>query len=223
MTVKEAVERDSVGMRWVRTAATTVTAVAGALVVVWATVVWTVGPRVNAWANDLIDDATKDLQIETSKSAAHLDRLDKVVERLEKNVTALGEAVAQNVAPSWRFSLPDTSISDGRIGGKVTITAGGYKLRECGIPRVDLYFINGGGAYHRFVKSSLLSETNRGVALPMDPDRLQIISYTAEIPADDGVSPGRGHGYISVTYPDNCPGVREETAGPLQFRILPNG
>lgn len=219
MTFKEKVERDGVGMRWLRTAATTVTAVAAASGVAWGVLVWAVGPRVNSWAIGLIENVTADLQAEANRTNDHLDRLDAVVERLEENIAAIGKAFEGSLAPSWRFSLPDTSISDGAIGGEVTITSSGYKMRECGVPRVDLYFVNGRGIYHRFKNASLLSPDNRGVAFPVDPDRLQKLSYRATIPADEGVMPGRAQGFISLTYPDGCPQIEEAIAGPLQFRI----
>lgn len=221
MTFKDRLNEDGVGMRWLRTAATTITSTAAAIAVVWGLLVWLVEPRVNEWAVGLINEAISDLQVESERTNTHLDRLDIVVERLEENISALEVSLKGSTAPSWRFDLPSTSISDGAIGGQVSISAGGYKLRECGIPRVDLYFINGNGVYHRFENTSLLTIDNRGVAFPVDPDRLQTITYTAEIPDDDNVKPGRGQGFISLTYPDACPLVEEVVAGPLQFRIWP--
>jgi len=218
MTMKEQIQQDTVIMRWVRTAATTVVAASAALGVLWAATVWTVGPRVNIWATGLISEATSDLEQEVRRNGAHLDRLDQVTLRLEEVVTSLADLQEQDTTPSWRWSTPDTSISDGAVGGRVEITAAGYKLRDCGVPTVDLYFVNGSGSYHRFEDASILTTDNRGIALLPDPTRLQILTYTARIPADDDVSPGRGLGFISVTYVD-CPLIDAAVAGPLQFRI----
>jgi len=207
-------------MRWIRTAATTVTALSAALAVVWAALWYLVSPRVVEWGEDIVARATADLISDHERTAQNLERLDRVVAKLEENVTILGDAVSGSSMPSWRFSMPDTSISDGTIGDRVTITAAGYKLRECGVPRVDLYFINGGGIYHRFTEASLLSADNRGVAFPVAPSRIQTVSYTAKIPGDDNVRPGRARGFIAITYPDTCPAVEEVVSGPLQFRIF---
>lgn len=213
------IARDTVPMRWLRTAATTITAMAAAVAVLWSATVYVFGPRVTVWAEEMITAATSDLRSENERTMRQIDRLDSVVTTLEGSMQQLAETVAGSTAPSWRFSMPDTSISDGEIGGLVTVRAGGFKLRECGIPRVDLYFANGGGAFHRFERVSLLSEDNRGVAFPVMPDRVQRVSYVATIPEDDGVTPGRAQGFIAVTYPDACPNVPEVVAGPLQFRI----
>jgi hypothetical protein len=219
----EDIKADTVGMRWVRTAATTITAFAAAVAVIWSGAIFVFGPRVTEWAEAMIEDATTDVRAEVDRTAREIDRLESVVTQFEgqfeESLSRIEEVVAGSSAPSWRFSLPDTSISDGEIGGVVTIRAGGYKLRECGVPRVDLYFVNGAGVFHRFANASLLSANNRGVAFPVDPDRVQRVSYIATIPSNDNVTPGRAQGYISVTYPDNCPAVEEVIAGPLQFRI----
>ena len=221
MTLRERVEEDGIGMRWFRTAATTITSIVGALLVIWMGLLWLVEPRFYDWADQLIDASTKHMAKELEQTTLHLDRLDEVVTKLEENVIALTEASERNTAPSWRFDPVETRISDGPIGGTVTITAAGYKLRDCGVPVIDLYFINGKQTYHRFVDASILTANNRGVSLTPAPNRLQRLTYTAEIPAEDNVTAGRGHGYIAVTYPSQCPFVEPAVVGPLQFRILP--
>jgi hypothetical protein len=213
------IQNDGVGMRWLRTAATTITSVAAAIVVVWAAVAWLLGPRVVGWAEDLAQQANENVRAELRQTSEHLARLDNVVERLEETTARLAEASNFNTAPSWRFDPVETTISDGEIGGEVTVTATGYKLRDCGRPVVDLYFVNGRGVFHRFTDTSLLTPDGRGIAAPVDPTRPFTISYTAVIPSDDGVTLGRALGYISVTYPDACPAVNPAVAGPLQFRI----
>lgn len=206
-------------MRWARTAATTLSSITAALLIIWGGLVWLVEPRFYEWAQSIVDASTETLASDLERSTEHLDRLDMVVERLEENVSRLSETAAQSTAASWRFDPVETAISDGPIGGFVTIRAAGFKLRDCGVPTVDLYFVNGGGVYHRFVEASVLSSGGRGIALPVMPTRLQSLTYTARIPTDDGVSPGRALGYISITYPDACPAVEPAVAGPLQFRI----
>lgn len=219
MTIKQEIQQDTVAMRWLRTAATTVTSVAAAVVVGYAVVEYTFGPRITGWAEAMIDAATEEIRQEVDQTSEQTERLERVVTRLEESLLTVGTAFEEARSPSWRFDAQGTTITDGRVGGSVVITAAGYKLRECGTPRVDLYFINGGGIYHRFQGSSLLSPDGRGVAFPVSPDRVQSVRYVATIPADDGVTPGRASGYIAVSYPDGCPQVPEVVAGPLQFRI----
>lgn len=226
MTIKQEIAKDSVLIRWVRTAATTIIAIGGAVGILISTAVYIFGPRVADWAESLVLASTEEIRAEmrqnaelNRQNAEHLSRLDGVVERLEETTAALATAQQGSLAPSWRWDPVDTTISDGEIGGLVQITATGYKLRDCGIPTVELYFVNGGGVFHRFTDASLLTPDGRGVALPVDPSRTQQVRYTARIPEGDGVTPGRAQGYISVTYPDACPFVEPATAGPLQFRI----
>jgi hypothetical protein len=217
--LKQRIDDDGVGMRWLRTAATTITSISAAGVVIWVAVTWLLGPRVVEWTEALVEDATETLRVETLQNAEHLQRLDDVVVRLEETTARLAETQLGNTAPSWRFDPVETTISDGEIGGEVQIRATGYKLRDCGVPVVDLYFVNGGGVYHRFTETSLLTPDGRGIAAPVNPNRPFTITYTATIPTDDGVTTGRALGYISVSYPDVCPAVDPAVAGPLQFRI----
>lgn len=223
MTLRQNIKADGVGMRWLRTAATTITAVAAATVVVWTAVAWLVSPRLADWGETLVLETTSGLRSELQQNAQHLNRLDDVVSRLEETTAQLADTSILNTSPSWRFDPVDTSVSDGRIGGEVTIRATGYKLRDCGVPQVDLYFVNGGGVYHRFVDTSLLTSDGRGIAAPVDPSRTFTITYTARIPDNDNVSPGRAFGFISTTYPDACPAAEPAVAGPLQFRIYADG
>ena len=210
-------------MRWIRTAATTVTALLTAIAILWAGAWWTMAPRVNEWAVTLIDTATDDLRIDVNQTAARMAKIDGALDKLSVRMADISAAVARDLTQPWRFSRPDTTISDGPIGGLVRFEVGGFKMRECGVPRVDLYFVNGGGIYHRFTEASILTEDNRGIVLDPDPGRLQKLVFTARIPADDGVRPGRALGFISVTYPDMCPFVPEVVATNLQFRIMEDG
>jgi hypothetical protein len=219
VTIEEKIEQDGVAMRWIRTAATTITAVGAAAAMLYGAFLWVVEPRAIEWTTAIAKEASEDVRTSLNSTLGQVDRLDTLIQELEDTVARLDEASTQARAPSWRFSRPDTSISDGVIGGFVTIQSGGNKLRDCGVPTVDLYFINGEGIYHRFTDATVLTEDGRGVAFPVDPGRVQVISYRARIPADDGVQPGRAVGFISITYPDACPQVEPAVAGPLQFRI----
>lgn len=222
MTLKERLEQDGVGMRWFRTAATTLTSITAALLVIWGGLLWLVEPRLHQWAKNMVDMSTQDLRDRMERTDDAVDRVEALINSLERNVIALSEVTIQSTDPAWKFDHIQTSISDGPIGGLVRITAVGYKLRDCGIPIIDMYFINGGGLAHRFADVSIESAGGRGILLPTDPTRLQTISYAARIPNNEGISPGRGIGYISLTYSDSCPAVDPVVAGPLQFQILPS-
>lgn len=206
-------------MRWVRTAATTITSVSGAAIVLVAALTWFIEPRLTEWADSFVSKATKKLEEDIEAQGARLERFESSLNALSSSVESVAQAVREDGSPSWRFSLPDTRIEDGSIGGTVQISSAGYKLKECGIPVVDLYFVDMRGVFHRFVDASVLSIDNRGIALPVDPRALRQIRYTAQIPANDEVTPGRAEGFISITYPDKCPRAPAAVAGPLQFRI----
>lgn len=221
VTLKERFQEDGVGMRWLRTAATTLTSITAALLVIWGGALWLVEPRLHEWANDLVQKSTEDVRQRLSTTDNAVSRIESAIQALERSVLSIQQVSAESSSPAWRFDTVETSISDGAVGDLVQIRSAGFKLRECGVPVIDVYFVNGGGVFHRFTDPSILSDIGRGVSLPTDPSRLQIITYTARIPNQDGVSPGRGLGYISITYPDSCPNVAPSVAGPLQFRILP--
>lgn len=208
---------------WIKSAATALSSFVAAIAVAWTAFMWLVEPRVVEWAELLVADMTQETMEETRRTREQLERLDHVVDRLESGVEALAVAVEGSSAPAWRFAPSDTSISDGMVGGFVTIRASGYKLRECGIPRVDLFFIDAAQISHRFTEASLLSPDGRGIALPVDPDRMQSVSYSARIPMGDRVRPGRAVGFVAASYPDGCPMVPETISGPLAFRINGRG
>ncbi len=217
--LSETIEEDGVAMRWLRTAATTVISVGGALAILWGAVVFVFGPRINDWAVDMIRETTVELRREVEETSRNVADLGDIVGDLTSVVATMREDQAAQEAPAWRWSRPDTSIGDGIVGGVIEIQAAGYKLRECGAPVVDLYFVNGNDLFHRFEDVSITGPDGRGVVLPVAPDRVQHVNFTARIPADEGVMMGRAQGYITVSYPDMCPNARAETIGPMQFRI----
>lgn len=221
--IGERIQEDSVGMRWIRTAATTIVSTAAAGSILWGVLTWLVAPRVDEWAHDLVDKATLDLQQQTGANASNIDKLDKAVDKMGEAISVLSDQLASGQEPAWVFIHGATSVGDGKIGSPVSIVAVGRKLRECGVPRVDLYFIDAAGNFHRFSRPSVLSPDGRGIVLPVRPDENQTVSYTAIIPDDEHVTPGRAQAFISLTYPDGCPNVREAVAGPLQFRIERKG
>lgn len=222
MTIKDQIEKDSIAIRWLRTAATTITAVAAAVAVIWGAVIYVFEPRAVAWTTELVESLVLDIRSSTRAAEGSVSRLDASVERLEEVVSGLNTNAAIDTSPAWRFSVPDTTITDGRVGDFVTIRTVGWKLRECGVPRYDVYFVNGEGIFHRFQQVSALDPLNRGVPLDVNLIRPQEVSFRARIPGDEGIKDGRANGYVSISYPELCPRVEPATIGPLQFRIAPN-
>jgi len=217
--IGDKIKEDGVGMRWIRTAAATVTASAAASGVLYGVLVWLVTPRFKEFSSGIVYSITEQLREDVKRNGEQGDRLEKVVASLNVSVNEIIAITTVDLTPSWVFDPVDTAISDGDIGGPVTVTASGYKMRDCGIPIVDMYFANGNNIYHRFSAVSLLTPDNRGIAVTVDPARIQKITYIAIIPDDDNVKPGRAAGFISLYYPDKCPKVDPIIAGPLQFRI----
>jgi hypothetical protein len=220
LTIKDQIEKDSVAVRWVRTAATTITAVAAAVGVIWGAMVYVFEPRAVDWTTRLVEGVVGDIRRNSEAASNSISKIDAAVERLAVVVEELSDAAVIDVSTAWRFSVPDTTISDGRIGDFVTIRTVGWKVRECGVPRFDIYFINGEGIYHRFNMVSALDPLNRGIPLRVDTQRPQEVSFRARIPANEGVHPGRANGFVSISYPEKCPRVDPVTVGPLQFRIV---
>jgi hypothetical protein len=224
----EALAKDPVPIKWVRTALATFTAAGAALIMAYQGAQWFLG-QAETWAESLVEETTEDWRQQTESTSDAVSNLHGLVgdlsltvESLSDSVNRIAETQTAQSAPAWRWEPPAVQISDGEIGGFVAVQAAGYKLRECGAPALDLYFINGGNLFHRFADVSIINDNGRAITLPTDPDRVQVVNFTARIPGDDGVQPGRAQAYMTVTYPDLCPNVRAETFGPIQFRITPN-
>lgn len=121
---------------------------------------------------------------------------------LVKRVSELEEGRRGNSERVLRFTPRGHSISDGSPGFTVSMQWYFVKLRDCGSPRVDVWFRNGGGRIHRFDRASILDDGGRGVNAPTAPSITQSIEYTARIPDRDGFEPGRGMGRVIVEYPN---------------------
>lgn len=221
------IRKDTVPIKWIRTITGTVTGVLAAGAGLWALAVYVFEPHAVSWTAAVVESVTVKLSGDIEENSAllaersdQLARLEVVVGSLAASLEDIASVQVQQMEPSWQFSRPDTSISDGQIGDDVIIRAGGFKLRECGVPLVDIYFRDSQGAYHRFTDNSLLTDTGRGVPFPVNPNMVQTVAYTAEIPSDQ-VAAGRAAGFISVTYPQNCPQLLPVVIGDLQFMVLP--
>ncbi|MEO0485263.1 MAG: hypothetical protein AAF092_05070 [Pseudomonadota bacterium] len=112
------------------------------------------------------------------------------------------------------------SVSAGQIGSFVRVKFRIRKMRDCGAPSFDLVFYNGSDALHRFSDVSIVGPDGRGINLPVDPERDQIIEYFARIPSDDGVTPGSGLAWLNDFHYPDCPGHQTVIVPPqLPFLI----
>lgn len=103
-----------------------------------------------------------------------------------------------------------------RIGGVAFLTIRVKKVHgECGAPTRRYRFINGGGVRHDFL--DLGSADHVGTQLSVMAD-WQHVTIAQRVPADDGVVPGGGRAYVSISYPD-CPAVKGWTEALGPFRI----
>lgn len=149
--------------------------------------------------------------------------LAEVVNTQSKNVDVLSELQAsenRDPSPAIRFPRTGHRITDAKIGGFTTMKFSFYKLRDCGSPKLDLYFINGAGVRHRFRNPSILDSNGRGVNFEVDPLVVQELTYVSQIPSDDGVTTGRASGWVEVSYPDLCPAVASVASPVLTFNLL---
>lgn len=229
MSAEETVTRSEAPFwPWVRAISSAITAVFAAGAAVIGLVVFVFEPRAVQWTVGVVDTVIETLQSEITENTearmefgGQLDRLEQAVSDLSQSLVQLVEKQTARSLPSWRFSVPDTHVSDGPIGGSVIVTASGFKLRDCGVPVIDLYFVGRDGIYHRFLTSSVVNASGRGIALPVRPADRQVVRYSVTIPDDENVQVGRAMATISVTYPERCPTLEPAVASNLQFRILP--
>lgn len=210
---------ESTMIKTLRSIATTIVAISGASVAIYGGFLFVVEPRAIEWTTEITNNAVNDMREKLELSERTLERLDNIVKNLETSVTRIQEQSLLNNQTAWRFSIPDTFISDGGLGAQVAIRTAGFKLRECGVPVIDLYFVDEDEIYHRFQNPSILTSDGRAVAFPVDATRLQSLNYLATIPENENIRLGRARGYVSMTFPVSCPHVPPSIAGPLHFRI----
>lgn len=233
------------GMDFLRRLLPVITGFAAVCALVWNFI----SPRAEDWVAEIVTSATAALKADTVSNTAAVQQLSRQIDTDNQTRTDMAQALAKiaatqntmadtlsnavdrlaaleesrktDAAPVMQFMRYGSSISDGAPGGTVEVTWSFLKLREdCGRPRVNLYFRNGGGRVHRFVNVSALDENGRGPGgAPVQPNIAQSITYTMEIPDDDGVQPGRALGWNAVSWPD-CPAVKPVTSPEVPFQIL---
>lgn len=164
-------------------------------------------------------DANQELLLDlTSTNAASIAALNISMDQLTQTLKTTSD-------PAISFATHGNRISNGAIGGTVDLTWRFTKLRDCGRPRLAVFFRNGGNRVHRFQNVSIMGDTDRGVAV-QPSNSIQSISYTAEIPDNEGVQVTTNHdfayGWVVIDYPDLCPTVPVVVSPEVPFQILPN-
>jgi hypothetical protein len=161
---------------------------------------------------------TKADAIAQTQNTATTERL-----ALAARVAALETATTEpliDTSPAIRFTPTGHSISDGYIGETVTIEYRFVKLRDCGRPTPDDFFVDAGGTLFRFEDVSIVDEAGRGVAVEPSPNDPQNLRYTATIPAGAGVEAGRASGWVVIRNYEHCPGVAAVASPAVPFEIL---
>lgn len=208
---------------WMAARAKIAAIVVGVLSAMWGGVTLAITHIPGLWVTPEITAMTASIE-EVSKRVDAMDinadvaRLAEEIETLREQLVVINKERAGSTEPVLLFAQVGSSISDGKIGGIVEFLWIFYKLRDCGVPILDLLFINGNGLTHRFQNVSITDAGGRGVRYDPDPNRARTIKYTAQIPADAGVKPGRALGWVSLTYPD-CPHAPAVTSPRVAFDI----
>lgn len=218
-SLREVIAEDGVTVRWIRTAATTIVSVAAAAGVLWAAATYAIEPRAVDWTRRVVESVVQDMRVDGAESRQAVRALTETVDRLRTSVEQLAASPALDQAPSWRFDAVENSITDGMVGGMVEVSVSGFRSRDCGVPMIDVWFVDMSGRYHRFVDVSILDGRGRGVALPVDPARRQELRFSARIPRGEGVALGRAQGYVAVSHPEKCPLLSVVQTSALVFRI----
>lgn len=202
------------------------TTIAAALTLLWGITVGPLGQLYDRF-NDTVE-AANTLQREQSTLQAQqqdiLSSLTDIVEdqtELLTRVKRLEDTRETDSRPALRFDRSGHTVSDTAIGGIAVFKWRFFKLRDCARPSVDLVFRNGEERLHRFENISVLDSSGRGITFETAPNRMQEIGYTALLPSDDGVIPGHGQAWVTVSYPESCPSVAPVTSPEVSFEILP--
>lgn len=157
------------------------------------------------------------LEIDRARSA-EMTKFELTRDGILDRLIAL-ESNKADKTPSIRFLSSGNSITDGRIGGLVTITYSFLKLRDCGRPSPDDFFMDSNGSVFRFEEVSILDEDGKGVPSEPDPLEPQALKYTARIPADRGVVPGVAQGWVIIRAYEDCPWLSPVESPKVVFNI----
>lgn len=134
-----------------------------------------------------------------SLEAAMADR-DAIRERLLR----LEQESAVDKSPALRFMPQGNSITDGRRGDVVTVTVAFVKMRDCGRPSPDHFFMDSASTLFRFQDVSIVDEFGRGPGVPPS-ETPQTLKFTARIPKDAAIQLGGATGWVVLRDYERCP------------------
>jgi hypothetical protein len=201
--------------------------VVAALGVVGTALWWGVSPRVEA---ELRRWVAVQIGVDADVIAGILDTqanlsdtlvgLTATVRDLSDEVSEMRQKSRERLTAPIIFEQRGHRVSDGRIGGLVVQTYHFRKVADCGRPRSRAYFTNGGGVTHLFEDKS--NNDDRGLsAAALVQDGVQSVTFSARIPAGDGVRVGTGYAFVILDWPEVCPDVPPLRSPEVSFRILP--
>lgn len=171
---------------------------------------------------DLIQDAgqeRKDLFRIAGEAAEAQRKMTEKLVAIQQQIKS-----ASDDSPAIKFASGGHTISDGPIGGTVSIQYYYYQLRDdCGRSHPEDLFLDVGGRLFHFEDVSVLDNAGRGQFDQADPQLLRSLKYTAKIPDDRGVDPGAAQGWVMIHDYENCPQLDPVLSPKITFTILPKG
>ena len=148
---------------------------------------------------------------------SRLDAAEDRIGAVEARLAPMGDRLgAEQVAA---FARSGHRVENGAAGDRVRMRWAVTQLRNCGAPLVAARFRNGDGIIHTFRQLSITDEVGRGIELPLDAAQLQLIDFTALIPAHEAVHPGQAQAWLTFDYPD-CPNAPLAQSTEVGFTIL---
>lgn len=198
----------------------TLAAVVTSTAVVGSALLWFMMPRVNAWVESITKTALSSVAVQSQTNTETLATITLQVAQIVTQIEELKKDPAQVREPALTFEPLGHRITNAKVGHRVIITWYFIKYHDCGAPQVAVFFRNGDDITHRFERLSIIDTDGAGVNMTAQPDRVQSITYSAVIPDDQDVRPGRARGWVTLRYPA-CPWSPPSVSPEVVFQILP--
>lgn len=188
--------------------------------VVGTAVIWFTLPRITEWMATVATQAVDQYVSQTEDNATTLADVTRQVSVLVDRVDRLQADPSAIRSPVLEFEDFGNTVTNGEAGERVSITWRFRKLHQCGAPLVNVFFRNGGDVTHRFENVSIVNDNGEGVDSPVNPAIVQTLTYSAVIPDDQEVEPGRAYAWVTLRYAA-CPLAPPSISPEVPFRILP--
>ena len=188
--------------------------------VVGSAILWFTLPRITEWLETVSTTAVEQYVVQSETNSVALAQLTTQMAEVVTQLQRIQADPTRIREPALRFEPFGHTVTDARAGDRVNITWRFTKIHECGAPLVNVFFRNGGDVTHRFEGVSIVNEDGEGVDYPVDPERVQTLTYSAVIPDDQDVHPGRARAWVTLRYPA-CPWAPPSISPEVPFQILP--